>query len=314
VINFRYHVVSLTAVFLALAIGLVVGTAALNGPAVDGLKDQLSGISKQNAQYRDQVNHLKDEATTQEQFANEAAPIILDGKLRSRRVMVVSLPAAGRYVNDVVTTLQISGAKVVSRVEIQDKYTDPANNAQLLDQATIIRPVGVTDPATPNTDGVGTSSALLGAVLLDRQPTVPADQRRTVLSAYAQGGWIVTTGDVAEPADSVVLLTGAPYTDKDAAKRNAAVVTVVDALDKAGPIVVGSDGTGTEGNTVAAVLQDPALTKTISTVDNASTPQGRVVLALALAEQVDGRAGHYGIRDGATALMPKPTASKPSGS
>jgi len=32
VINFRYHVVSLTAVFLALAIGLVVGTAALNGP------------------------------------------------------------------------------------------------------------------------------------------------------------------------------------------------------------------------------------------------------------------------------------------
>ena len=34
-INFRYHVVSLTAVFLALAIGLVVGTAALNGPVAD---------------------------------------------------------------------------------------------------------------------------------------------------------------------------------------------------------------------------------------------------------------------------------------
>ena len=36
-INFRYHVVSLTAVVLALAIGLVVGTAALNGPVVDTL-------------------------------------------------------------------------------------------------------------------------------------------------------------------------------------------------------------------------------------------------------------------------------------
>ena len=40
-INFRYHVVSLTAVFLALAIGLVVGTAALNGPVADTLSDQV---------------------------------------------------------------------------------------------------------------------------------------------------------------------------------------------------------------------------------------------------------------------------------
>ena len=41
-INFRYHVVSLTAVFLALAIGLVVGTAALNGPVADSLRGQVS--------------------------------------------------------------------------------------------------------------------------------------------------------------------------------------------------------------------------------------------------------------------------------
>jgi hypothetical protein len=314
VINFRYHVVSLTAVFLALAIGLVVGTAALNGPAVDGLKDQLSGLSKQNAQYRDQVNHLKDEANSQEQFANDAAPIMLDGKLRNRRVMVVSLPAAGKYVDDVVNTLQIGGAKVVSRVEFEDKFTDPVNNAQLLDQATIIRPVAVTDPATTNTDGVATSGALLAAVLMDRPQAIPDDQRRTVLSAYTQGGWIVVTGDPAGPAEAVVVLTGAPYVDKDATKRNAAVVTVVDAFDKAGPLVVGSDGTGTDGNTVAAVRKDPALAKTISTVDNASTPQGRVVLTLALAEQLEGRAGQYGIRDGATALMPKLAVAKTSGS
>ena len=44
-INFRYHVVSLTAVFLALAIGLVVGTAALNGPVADSLK-VLKGLAE----------------------------------------------------------------------------------------------------------------------------------------------------------------------------------------------------------------------------------------------------------------------------
>ena len=45
-INFRYHVVSLTAVFLALAIGLVVGTAALNGPAADALGEQVDALAR----------------------------------------------------------------------------------------------------------------------------------------------------------------------------------------------------------------------------------------------------------------------------
>ena len=60
-INFRYHVVSLTAVFLALAIGLVVGTAALNGPVADSLEDQVNALSKDNSNLRDQVNQYRDE-------------------------------------------------------------------------------------------------------------------------------------------------------------------------------------------------------------------------------------------------------------
>lgn len=54
-INFRYHVVSLTAVFLALAIGLVVGTAALNGPVAENLKSQITALNKDNSNKRDQI-------------------------------------------------------------------------------------------------------------------------------------------------------------------------------------------------------------------------------------------------------------------
>ncbi|MDT5035333.1 MAG: hypothetical protein QOE03_518 [Micromonosporaceae bacterium] len=316
-INFRYHVVSLTAVFLALAIGLVVGTAALNGPAVDALNDQVNGISRQNQQYRDQVNHLKDEANTQEQFATDAAPIMLADKLKSRRVMLIALPAASGYVKDVAAMLQIGGAKITAQVEIQDKFTDPTNNSQLLDLATITRPVGVSEPATANTDGVETSMALLAAVLLDRpaaQSAVPDDQRRTVLSAYAQGGWTIVTGDPTGPAEAVVMLIGAPYVDRDAAKRNAAVVTIADQLNKVARLVIASDGVGTDGNAVSVVRRDPVLTKTISTVDDVATPQGRLVVALALAERFNGSSGHYGIGNGAVSLLPKPAPSRSSGS
>ena len=120
-INFRYHVVSLTAVFLALAIGLVVGTAALNGPLSDELNDRVNALSRQNQQYRDQVNHLEEEANKQEQFAKESAPVVLAGKLTNRRVLVVSMSGASKYVDGVVDYLTMAGAKVTGRVEVQDK-------------------------------------------------------------------------------------------------------------------------------------------------------------------------------------------------
>ena len=61
--------VSLTAVFLALAIGLVVGTAALNGPVADSLKERVNGLSKDNSLMRQSVNNLQKELDMEEDFA-----------------------------------------------------------------------------------------------------------------------------------------------------------------------------------------------------------------------------------------------------
>ena len=70
-INFRYHVVSLTAVFLALAIGLVVGTAALNGPMADSLNDSVNALGKDNKNLREQVGHLQKEVNQEEDFVED---------------------------------------------------------------------------------------------------------------------------------------------------------------------------------------------------------------------------------------------------
>ncbi len=303
-INFRYHVVSLTAVFLALAIGLVVGTAALNGPAVDALNDQVNGLRKQNDQYRDQVNHLKEDANRQEDFAKQAAPILLGDKLVGRRVLVVTTSSGGKYVQPVLDMLQAAGVKVTARLEVQPKFTDPTRNEDLLDVAHGARPPTVTDlPA--NSNGVETSTALLAAVLLDHAPSVGPDVTLSVIRAYTFGNFLIVTGDVTGPAEAVVVIAGGPDVDREAAKKNEAVVTLIEQLDKVAPIVVGIDGVGGDGNAVSAIRGDPALTKTVSTVDNVSTPQGWVVIGLALAEQLEGKAGHYGIGAGASALMPK---------
>ncbi|HEX6501069.1 MAG TPA: copper transporter [Micromonosporaceae bacterium] len=304
-INFRYHVVSLTAVFLALAIGLVVGTAALNGPLADSLNDRVNALSQQNQQYREQVGHLEQDVNQKEQFATAAAPYMLQGKLTGRRVLLLSLPSASKYVDGVRDMLTTAGAKVTGQVEVEDKFTDPASNETLLDLAHTSLPPGVNPPT--NSDGVETSSALLAAALLDHSPALAADASKAVLTAYREERFITVTGDVTGPAEAVVLLVGAPYTDREAQKKNAAVVTMADQFDQAGPIVVGSDSAAGTDNVVAALRDDPTLSKTVSTVDNISTVQGRVVVPLVCAEQLRGKAGAYGVGAGATALMPKLT-------
>ena len=108
-INFRYHVVSLTAVFLALAIGLVVGTAALNGPLSDALKNQVGSLTKQTQTYRDRITQLETETGKQEQFTQQAAPLMLNGKLPARRVLVVSTSQTAGSVAKVVDYLKMAG-------------------------------------------------------------------------------------------------------------------------------------------------------------------------------------------------------------
>ncbi|MBQ1076669.1 copper transporter [Micromonospora sp. C31] len=307
-INFRYHVVSLTAVFLALAIGLVVGTAALNGPVADSLKENVNALRKDNQQMRQAVQSMEKELELEEEFAAQTAELLLPGKLTDKRVLVVGLPTGRDHTEGVVKMLQLAGAQV-SRVDLQDKFINPDNNNNLLELAvTAARPTSAPTADLPsNSNGVETSSALLASVLLDRAagatPVTEAD-RRAVLAAYVNANYLTTEKPVTASAEAAVLVSGQPYVDKDSAKKDESVLKVAEQFDQAGTLVVGGNGSA-GGNLVAAVRSDPVLVQTISTVDNANTVQGQLVTALALVQQVtEKKAGQYGVADNAT-LLPR---------
>lgn len=305
-INFRYHVVSLTAVFLALAIGLVVGTAALNGPVADALRDDVNGLRKNNEQLREAVNSLEAEVRREEDFVVEAAPILLGGKLAERRVLVLTLPSGLDHVDGIIEMLTLAGASVTGRVDLADKFVNPDNSFDLLGLAArAARPTIPTNGLPGNSDGVETSSALLASALLDRTDgiTVTDADRKAALETYRTEGYLTTSDKLAGPAEAVVVVNGQPHVDRDAAKKDAAVVRVVEQFDKAGALVVAGSGSGA-GNLVSTVRNDPALSKSISTVDNASTMWGQVATTLAVIEQLTlKRAGQYGL-DG-DSLLPQ---------
>ncbi|MFF5175427.1 copper transporter [Micromonospora sp. NPDC000089] len=309
-INFRYHVVSLTAVFLALAIGLVVGTAALNGPVADSLKDNVNELSKDNRQMRQSVNNMQKQLETEEDFAAQMAQVVLPGKLTGKRVLVLGLPTGREHTEGVLKMLQLAGASVSGRVDLQDKFVNPDNNSNLLELAsTAARPTAPASALPGNGNGVETSSALLASVLLDRAqgtPAVSEADRRAVLAAYSNAGYLTAQDKVVGPAEAVVVVSGQPYVDKDSGKKDESVVRVAEQFDRTGATVVAGNG-ASGGNLVAVVRTDPVLAQTISTVDNANTVQGQLVTSLALVQQLaEKKAGQYGVADNAGGgLLPR---------
>lgn len=309
-INFRYHVVSLTAVFLALAIGLVVGTAALNGPVADSLEGQVTGLRKDNQNWRQTVSNMEKQLGMEEKFAEEMSQVVLPGTLTGRRVVVLSLPNGRDHTEGVLKKLQLGGATITGRVDLQDKFINPDNNSNLLELAvTAARPTAQTTGLPGNGHGVETSSALLASVLLDRsQGTAPVSDadRRAVLAAYNNAGYLTTDSNkVTGSAEAVVVVSGQPYVDKDSDKRDESVVKIAEQFDRTGSIVVAGNGS-VGGNLVSVVRGDPVLAQTISTVDNANTGQGQLVTSLALVQQLtEKKAGQYGVGDNAASLLPR---------
>lgn len=306
-INFRYHVVSLTAVFLALAIGLVVGTAALNGPVADSLRDQVTAVSRDNSNLRDQQNQYREELSRAQEFATEVSPALLNGKLTGRQILVVALPNTQDYVDQVIAMLTVAGAKVSAKVTVQDKFFDPVNDVELLDLALQASQPTVPAEGLPrNSNGVETSSALLALALQQGAAQVSPADLTAVLTAYSEPGYIAVEDDPTGGAEATIVVSGLPAVDKDAAKKSQSALTLTAQFGKDRPLVVAGSGVG-DGNLVAAVRADPALVKTISTVDNASTTQGQLATALTMVERlVLGKVGQYGLNAGATSLVPKP--------
>jgi copper transport outer membrane protein MctB len=306
VINFRYHVVSLTAVFLALAIGLVVGTAALNGPVADNLQAQVTALSKDNSNFRDQANQYRDELNRTQDFAAELAPALLDGKLAGRRILLIALPGSQDYVDQVKQMLTVAGATITAKVTVQDKFFDPVNNTELLDLAATGSQPTIPSTGLPlNSDGVETSSALLALGLQQHAQEVSPADLTALLTAYTKQGYIAVDNGAKGDADSTVIVAGLPPVDKDAAKKAQSAVTLATEFAKERPLVVAGNGVG-DGNLISEIRADPTLVKTISTVDNGSTTQGQVATAMAVVERVvQGRAGQYGVSAGATSQVPK---------
>jgi hypothetical protein len=93
-IDFRYHLVSIVAVFLALAIGIVLGTTALNGPIESKLSRLEASARSEADTLRTQNSQLQQQINNDQSFAQANASLVLPHLLDGQSVVLVVAPGA----------------------------------------------------------------------------------------------------------------------------------------------------------------------------------------------------------------------------
>ncbi|HVS67472.1 MAG TPA: copper transporter [Mycobacteriales bacterium] len=299
-IDFRYHIVSLVAVFLALALGLFLGSTTLQSTVTHNLHKQADSVIARNHALQSENDQANAELKQAQSYATSVEPYAVAGKLVDTGVAVVSAPGVnGDARGAMIATLKAAGATVTADVRMQDGFLDPSQDAtwgQLAAQVAGTHPL-------PKSNGAAQAGAELARILVNRPGARIASARRleTVLSTFSDGKLLTVSGQApVRPADLAVLLVplgGAPDSSSVAVARDNDVIALAKSLRhwSSGLVVAGPTiGEATNGGALAAIRSDSGLRKTVSTVDADDTAVGRVATVLALAVAPSGAAGSYG--------------------
>lgn len=307
-ISLRYHIVSITACFLALAVGVVLGSTALNGSLLSGLSDERKDLGTQVSDLEAQRNVLNARLADADAFAGAMGPKMVAGALDKRTVLLVTTQDARPADRDALKKLVgQSGASVTGELQLTDAFTDPAKTDQLRDVVTRLQPAGAKFPTAGDSGTL--AGALLGSVLLldksTAKPQSSPDELAAALSGLTDGGFVKPTQG-AQPAQLAVVLTGAQQTGEGAGDRAASIARFAAQLDRsgAGAVLAGDPGSAEGSGPLGVVRADTSATSILSTVDNVDSQAGRVATLLALKEQLDGGAGRYGIAGNAQSPAP----------
>jgi Copper transport outer membrane protein, MctB len=326
VIDFRYHLVSIVAVFLALAIGIVIGASALKPETLRVLdrasrqeKQQISGLQAQKKSMQDQI-------TADQAFAQAAAPHLLANLLSGQKVVIVTAPGSdGATVAGISTALHQAGAKVTGQVQMQQAFFDTSASTQnTLDTlATKLAPTGVTPGSQSTQLGADTliggqeeaGQVIASALVTSNTPALPANQAKSILGGFAQAGYLelnpANGATTLSPANlAVVVIPATAPTAGDSDPENLALLSLSEQLMKAshGVVLAGSlPGSGT-GSAIDDLINGNTGLQ-LSSVDNANTETGQILVAQALSYLLAGKKpAAYGVTAGVVP-SPAPTAS-----
>jgi hypothetical protein len=313
VIDFKYHLVSIIAVFLALAVGLVVGATALSGPALALLQKAEKRVNRENSALFKTNTALQNQLKADQLFGAAAAPRLLPGLLAGEKVVLVVAPNQGSstVTTGLMTALRQAGATVTGTVTLNQSFLDTsgANEAQLKALAQKLANDAELKLPAQLSGNVGAQQAaarVLAASLLippgGQGLTSAASQ--SILSGLSQANYITVSGGLSTPAQLAVLVT--PGGPPPQTGNEVLVKTAIELWNAgSGTVMAGAVQSAGPGSAISAETSAGQ----VSTVDNADTALGQIMTVQALRQLLDHKhPGQFGIVPQAVPT-PAPTPS-----
>ncbi|MDT5348756.1 MAG: hypothetical protein QOH91_2043 [Mycobacterium sp.] len=312
-ISIRQHAISLAAVFLALAIGVVLGSGFLSDTLLSSLRDEKRDLHTQINGLNDQKNALAEKLSAANNFDSQLVGRIVRDALAGKTVVLFRTPDAKD--DDITAVSKIiaqAGGTVTGTVSLTQEFVE-ANSAEKLRTVvnSSILPAG-TQLSTKLVDQGSQAGDLLGiALLINANPAVPTvpevqeTQRATVLAALRDTGFITyQPSEHFGAANAAIVITGAGL-PPDAGNQGASVARFAAALAPhgSGIVLAGREGSAIGTAAVAVTRADAGMASTISTVDNVDSESGRITAILGLHDLINGgHTGQYGTGHGATSI------------
>ncbi|KGN36113.1 copper transporter [Knoellia subterranea] len=311
-IDFRYHLVSIVSIFMALAVGIVLGAGPLKGTIGESLTQEVTQLREDRASLRTELEAARKAATTRDEFTADARGRLVGGTLPDAKVALVVLPGADAdHVKAVSETLVAAGAAVVSQTTVEDAWV-PQNDeaANKLTQLATEQRQALGLPAADESNGSPLDDVLATA-LVATDAAAANDAGKAAMEALAGAKLIdLETADLVRASSAV--LVGAPIKGDVMADRDRQATRfagLASALDRAGKGAVLTEDVGVTGfagtsSVVRAARGDASTARALSTVDDVSLSIGQVSVVYALAQQFTGGVGQYGLGDGVSGGYP----------
>ena len=283
-ITLRHHLLTVVAVFLALAAGIALG----GGPLSDVARPASS-----TSVAEDEPAAVDDRAAYGEGFASAVGPTLVAGKLSDRQVAVVSVPGADeRLVTALTDQVGAAGGSVSARVRLTDAMVDPAQKS-LVDTLGSQLMTQQGDAITPDASTYDRIGQLLGLAVATT--TAEGDdvngKARAVTEALAGAELVEALPDAERKAPLVLLVLG-PDADDEGSDAILAGLVAGLARQAAGVVVAGTTADGGDGQ-LGRFRADPAAAQ-VATVDGTDTAAGRTTTVLALARALTTKGGAFG--------------------
>ena len=309
-IDFRYHLVSLISVFLALAVGVVLGAGPLQNSLGTALNDQVTALRENRNATQAKLEQTETAVNERDSYITQAATSLLPGTLASKNVAMVLLPDAKAEDADAIAAqLKNAGATVTGRVSLTSTWVDLSReNYRSTFSGQVQGHLGSTNSKDAN--------GILGEALA-KALTANDDSSRVLMDMLSvtvdkSGTPFISVDSTPTAAAEMIVVVG-PRPQASSGKGatveaspgedpKAWAKALEGTAGRAPTVVVGSaDG---DGGVVGVIRSEKAK---VTTVDSVGQIAASVSTPLALASTRAGTTGHYGFDKGAEAVMPPVT-------